>query len=88
MRIFINTLSILILLGLIVGFIIKPNDVLLGDRIIGISILVGAFVLMPSFIIYRSRGKKFKDYMLTNENFQKMKDYQKEKNKRDRESRK
>ena len=78
MRIFINILSILILIGLIVGFIIKPKDELLGDRVIGITILAGAFILMPSFIIYRSRGKKMKDYMLTNENLQKMKDFKKE----------
>lgn len=78
MRIFINILSILILIGLIAGFIIKPKDELLGDRVIGITILAGAFILMPSFIIYRSRGKKMKDYMLTNENLQKMKDFKKE----------
>lgn len=76
MRIFINSLSIIILLGIIVGFIIKSDNALYGDRIIGISILIGAFILMPAFIIYRSKGKKFKDYMLTNENLKKMKDYQ------------
>ncbi len=84
MRIFINILSILILIGLIAGFIIKPKDELLGDRVIGITILAGAFILMPSFIIYRSRGKKIKDYMLTNENLQKMKDYKKEESKADK----
>lgn len=84
MRIFINILSILILIGLIAGFIIKPKDELLGDRVIGITILAGAFILMPSFIIYRSRGKKMKDYMLTNENLQKMKDYKKEESKADK----
>jgi len=78
MRIFINILSLLILIGMIVGFIIKSNNPTIGDRVIGISILVGAFILMPAFIIYRSRGTKFKDYMLTNENLQKMKDFQKE----------
>ena len=84
MRIFINILSILILIGLIAGFIIKPKDELLGDRVIGITILAGAFILMPSFIIYRSRGKKMKDYMLTNENLQKKKDYKKEESKADK----
>lgn len=78
MRIFINILSLLILIGMIVGFIIKSNNPTIGDRVIGISILAGAFILMPAFIIYRSKGKKFKDYMLTNENLQKMKDFQKE----------
>jgi len=78
MRIFVNILFILILIAFITGFIIKSNDELTGDRLIGISVLVGAFIWMPAFIIYRSKGKKIKDYMLTNENLQKMRDFQKE----------
>lgn len=83
MRIFINILSIIILLGGITGFIIKSSDPKTGDVIIGLSILIGAFILMPSFIIYRARGKKFKDYMLTNENLKRMKEFQKEPRKKD-----
>lgn len=78
MRIFINILSILILIGLIAGFVIKPKDDGLGDVVIGITILTGAFVLMPAFIFHQSKGKKIKDYMLTNENLKKMKDFKKE----------
>ena len=78
MRIFINILSILVLIGLIAGFVIKSKNEELGDIVIGITILAGAFVLMPSFIFYQSKGKKIKDYMLTNENLQKMKDFKKE----------
>ena len=78
MRIFVNVLFILILIAFITGFQIKSKDELLGDRLIGISVLAGAFIWMPAFIIYRSRGKKIKDYMLTNENLQKMRDFQKE----------
>ena len=84
MRIFINILSILILIGLIAGFVIKSKDEILGDRVLGITILAGAFVLMPSFIIYQSKGKKIKDYMLTNENLKKMKDFNKEETNRRR----
>lgn len=84
MRIFINILSLIILIGIIVGFIIKRNDILMGDRIVGISILGGAFILMPAFIYYRSKGKQFKDYMLTNENLKKMKDHQKDKRENNR----
>ncbi|HLS12823.1 MAG TPA: hypothetical protein VK050_11730 [Flavobacteriaceae bacterium] len=78
MRVFISTLFILLLLGLITGFIIKSNDESTGDIVIGITIMVGAFIWMPAFIFYRSKGKKIKDYMLTNENLQKMKNFQKE----------
>lgn len=84
MRIFINVLSLSILVGIVVGFLIKRNDILLGDRIVGISILAGAFILMPAFLVYRSRGKKFKDYMLTNDNLKKMKEHQKNKRENDR----
>ena len=70
MRVFISTLFILLLLGLITGFIIKSNDESTGDIVIGITIMVGAFIWMPAFIFYRSKGKKIKDYMLTNENLE------------------
>lgn len=80
MRIFVNTLAILVFGGLIIGFIVQRSEEKTGNIIIGLSILAGAFVLMPSFLIYRSRGRKFKDYMLTQENIQKMKEKAKENN--------
>jgi uncharacterized protein YxeA len=55
------------------GFYIKSTgNELQGDQIIGISVLAVSFILMPLFIYYRSKGKKFKDYMLTHENLEKM----------------
>jgi hypothetical protein len=63
----------LILLALITGFVIKSNQVVLGDRIIGVSILFTAFIFMPLFIYHRWKDKKLSDYTLTAENFEKMK---------------
>ncbi len=66
-------ISILIAIG--VGFYFRLNgDVLTGDRIIGISVLASAFVLMPIFLYVRWKGKRLKDYTLSEENMKKMKD--------------
>lgn len=55
-------------------FIKNSGNELLGDRIIGVSVMAIAFILMPLFIYNRSKGKKFKDYMLTHENLEKMRE--------------
>ena len=72
-------LILIILISIIVaisyGFYTKSaGNELQGDRIIGISVMAISFILMPLFIYYRSKGKKFKDYMLTNENLEKMRE--------------
>ncbi|QYA25086.1 hypothetical protein G3I01_06035 [Gramella sp. MT6] len=75
MKIFMKILGIAILIAIAVGFYFRLNDdVLTGDRIIGISVLVSAFILMPIFLIVRWRGKKLKDYTLSEENMKKMRD--------------
>lgn len=68
-------LGILILIALGTGFYYRTfEDVLLGDRIIGIAVLASAFILMPIFLYVRWKGKRLKDYTLTKENMDKMKD--------------
>ena len=69
-----QTLFALILLTLIFGFVIKSNQAVLGDRIIGVTILFTAFVFMPLFIYHRWKDKKLSDYTLTAENFKKMRE--------------
>jgi hypothetical protein len=71
-------LSLLILFvslcSIVYGFSIKTGDPGLGDRFIGAG-TVGIFLLaMPVFLFTESRGKKLKDYMLTRENIEKMKE--------------
>ncbi|RKS55796.1 hypothetical protein BC962_0767 [Gillisia mitskevichiae] len=79
MKIVIKILSISILIAIGFGFYYRLNDdVLLGDRIIGIAVLASAFVLMPIFLYVRWNGKKLSDYTLTKENMDKMRDNRRE----------
>ena len=68
-------LGILILAGVGTGFYYRLNDdMLLGDRIIGLSVLAFAFILMPIFLYVRWKGKKLEDYTLSDKNMKKMRD--------------
>ena len=68
-------LGILILIAIGVGFYYRTfEDVILGDRIIGIAVLASAFILMPFFLYVRWKGKRLQDYTLTKENMDKMRD--------------
>lgn len=75
MKIVLKVLSIAILIAVGVGFYYRLNDnVLLGDRIIGIAVLASAFILMPIFLVVRWRGKKLEDYTLSDKNMKKMRE--------------
>lgn len=76
---FLKILAILILLAIGTGFYFKLNDEIpLGDRIIGISVLASAFILLPLFLYHSWKGKRLEDYTLTNKNIKKMKERNKE----------
>lgn len=73
MNLFMKILGILILIAIGVGFYFRlTGAVLTGDRIIGISVLASAFILMPIFLYVRWKGKRLKDYTLSEENMKKM----------------
>jgi hypothetical protein len=75
MNLVMKILGIGILIAIAVGFYIRSTgDLLLGDRIIGIAVLATAFILMPIFLYVRWKGKRLKDYTLTKENMDRMKD--------------
>ncbi len=76
MKLFLTILFILDLITLGIGFYLKNGDKETGDLFIGISIIVGFFILMPLFIYHRWKNKSVKDYMLTKENIKKMRNYQ------------
>ena len=60
--------------SIIYGFNIKDEDLPLANKCIGFG-TVGLFlVAMPLFLIKESKGKKVKDYMLTDENIRKMRE--------------
>ena len=79
MRTLIIVLFVLVVFGMGIGFYIRDSDQATGDIIIGLSILAGTFILMPMFIYHRWKNRKVKDYMLTKENIEKMRDFQKDK---------
>lgn len=65
--------------AIIYGFTVHEENLVLGNKLIGFG-TVGLFlVAMPLFLIKYSKGKKMKDYMLTEENIRKMRDRTSEK---------
>jgi hypothetical protein len=69
MRALIKLVFLLILAGFLLGsyFKLYESDIV-GERIIGISVLASAFILMPLFLAHRWKGKRLQDYTLTKEN--------------------
>ena len=82
MKYIIRILFVAILASILVGYYFKNiGDHTTGDKFVGVAILAASFVLMPIFIYHRWKNKKVKDYMLTEENLKKMRDYQNKKDK-------
>lgn len=65
---------LLITASLAFGFYIKPEDAKMGELYIGLGITGLFFVWMPLFIYHRWKNKSVKDYMLTKENMDKMRE--------------
>ncbi|MCH7783981.1 MAG: hypothetical protein IIB06_00995 [Bacteroidetes bacterium] len=79
MKYLLSTLLVMVIIGICLGFYIKPDHRETGDLIIGLSIVVGFFILMPLFIYHRWKNRSVKDYMLTKENIKKMREFSKKK---------
>ena len=67
-------IAIVIAVGIGFYFRLIKDDVVTGDKIIGIAVLVSCFVMMPIFLFHRWKGKRLKDYTLSKENIDKMKE--------------
>ncbi|WP_378185792.1 hypothetical protein ACE939_11795 [Aquimarina sp. W85] len=81
MNYIIKLLFIIFAVLIAIGYYFKNSgDHITGDKLIGIAILLGSFVLMPVFIYHRWKNKKVQDYMLTSDNIQKMRDFNEGKN--------
>jgi hypothetical protein len=79
MKLFLKIFFFSLLSCLVIGFYIKTfensND---GNKIVGFTVLTAAFVFMPIFLVHRWKGKKLKDYTLSKENLEKLRNsYQK-----------
>jgi hypothetical protein len=56
---FLKFLAVCIIAAIGVGFYYRMNeDVILGDRIIGLAVLASAFILNAHFFICEMEGKK------------------------------
>ena len=75
MKNFLRFLFLGILLSLAMGFYVNnTGNSLLGNKIIGFTVLISAFIFMPIFLIHRWSGKKLQDYTLSKENLEKLRD--------------
>ena len=73
MKYFLRILFLGVLISLAYGlFINSTGNTLLGNKIIGFTVLTGAFVFMPIFLVHRWKGKRLKDYTLSKENLDKV----------------
>ena len=75
MRNFLWLLFISILISLASGIYFKNSvDAVIGERIIGFTVLTGAFIYLPIFLYHRWKDKRLQDYTLSDENIKKMKE--------------
>ena len=59
------------IIGLITGFYYKSTDEILGNKIIGFSVVFFVFIFMPIFLYHRWKGKKLSDDTFSEENLKK-----------------
>ena len=78
----IKFLLLISVIGVCIGFYVKPEESEIGDFLIGISLMLLMFIIMPLFIYIRWKNKDIKDYMLTEESIKKIRAYNNSKDKR------
>ena len=74
MKWFLHIFFRLVIANIIVGYVIREDDLALGDYWIGLAVATGFFIYMPVFLVHRWKGKQLKDYTLSPENLKKMKE--------------
>jgi len=75
MKLLLQILFLIAVIGASYGFYIKSDDLAKGDLFIGLSLVLLFFIVMPLFIYRRWKDRDVKDYMLTKENILKMREY-------------
>ncbi len=73
MKYLIGIIFLAVLACLIIGFALKPEPA--SDKFIGFGVAGLFFVVIPLFTYHRWKGRKMSDYVLNQENIQKMRDY-------------
>jgi len=61
------------IIGIFIGYYFKLENEIIGNRIIGISVIIFVILFMPLFIYNSWKGKKLSDYTFSDENIKKMK---------------
>jgi hypothetical protein len=74
MKWFLHIFFVLVIANIIVGYVIREDDLALGEKWIGLDVATGFFIYMPVFLVHRWKGKQLKDYTLSPENLKKMKE--------------
>lgn len=81
MKFVLTTLLILVLAGMTYGYYLKESGDFNGEILIGIGVLVIAFIIMPLFIFHRYKNKDLSSFHLdnfTNRNQEEEKEEEKE----------
>jgi len=67
----------ILVITMCIGFYLRyySDETLMGDRFIGLTILAAIFILMPMFLYHRWKNRNVKDYMLTEDNIHKMREF-------------
>ena len=74
MKVFLRILFSLITISLSYGLYHKNFiDFTFGRRVIGFTVIIAAFLYLPMFLYHRWKGKKLKDYVLSEKNLRKIK---------------
>ena len=77
MKYLISILTIAVFTSILLGFTLNLNY---SEKLIGFGVAGLFLIVFPLFIYHRSKNKSLKDYMLTKENLEKMRENQREKN--------
>ncbi|MDA9811419.1 hypothetical protein N9C07_04295 [Flavobacteriaceae bacterium] len=75
MKLVLRILFFLLLGALAIGLYYKNQiEFSLGERIIGFTVLGGAFIYLPLFLYHHWKGKSLQDYTMSDENLKKMRE--------------
>jgi len=75
MKLVLRILFFLLLGALSIGLYYKNQiEFSLGERIIGFTVLGGAFIYLPLFLYHHWKGKRLQDYTMSDENLKKMRE--------------
>lgn len=75
MNFFLRILFVFFLISLSYGIYHKSQlNFEEGERIIGFTVLGGAFIFLPLFLYHRWNGKRLRDYTLSEDNLKKMRE--------------